>query len=699
MTDFLLVLCFTWYPFVSQLAAFNRPKKLLVFINPFGGKRKAPQIYHRKVEPLLRIARIEPTVILTQRANHARDSLQNLDNPTIKDFHGIICVGGDGMFAELLNGVIIRTQMEQSINFNNPESKLSRPFIPVGVIPAGSTDAVAFGVTGVNDPVTSTVHVIFGNTVNIDISAVHDSNDGETLIRYATSVLGYGFLGDVLLDSEKNRWMGPKRYDWAGFKKLLSLKAYEGEIKLHISTDAGSPKDPSDVCTTDCPLCERSFLKSKFSSSSPSSTSMTTVNTMIPSSVITTRIGGEQPLEERTKEEKRGEGRKTGNNCTSEDGNRNQKKNGFCVDEDSSILTIRGKFLSVNAATMSCRCEKSKKGLSPAAHLGNGCADLIIVSQCSRLDYIRFLMRTGYSLSSSPFDLPFVDVYRVKEFSYRPIPSGGGEDSTTITVENNNELDTRTTESSTTSNNNHQELHHVRQPPLSSENGNKSNKVPNGGEEGGVWNCDGEIIPSAAIRVKTHCQLLPVFGVGLENRLMNRITTSPSSTSATSLFLGGKKLSIRRNNKIQDISSAPSSPPLPSTPFHAMKTSHSFPLGIPLTDDDSLTEHNIIRSDLTSTVVPYDETKLWYTKEIHTAKKSRRAEEMNCCCCCFSAVVIVGFPLAVSCFEWKDEDEQRKADEEEPSHCISTSLNERKRTIIHTNKTKTNTKTFHWNKF
>lgn len=32
----------------------------------------------------------------------------------------------------------------------------------------------------------------------------------------------YGFFGDVMQDSEKLRWMGPKRYDLSGFKKFMS---------------------------------------------------------------------------------------------------------------------------------------------------------------------------------------------------------------------------------------------------------------------------------------------------------------------------------------------------------------------------------------------------------------------------------------------------------------------------------------------
>lgn len=317
-----------------------------MFINPFGGKRKGPQIYREKVEPLFKLAGIEVDVVLTERANHARDTLQDISTP-IKDYDGFVCVGGDGMFSEMLNGIIVRTQLQEGVNYQSAEVKLSRPGIPIGVIPAGSTDAVAFGVTGINDPLTSAIHVVFGKTMHIDVSAVHDSYNDDRFLRYVTSVLGYGFLADVLLDSEKNRWMGPKRYDWAGFKKLMSLKSYAGEIKLRVSANDGSPRD-HDLCESQCPLCAKSLQRSKYSLNDED----------MPADLM--------------------------------DNN-----------SPSSVLTIRGRFLSVNAATMACRCVKSKKGLSPAAHLGNGCSDLIVVSECSRLDYIRFLMRTGFATSQS----------------------------------------------------------------------------------------------------------------------------------------------------------------------------------------------------------------------------------------------------------------------------------------------------------
>lgn len=68
---------------------------------------------------------------------------------------------------------------------------------------------------------------------------------------------------------------------------------------------------------------------------------------------------------------------------------------GFCFvpESDSEWRTIRGKFLAINAASMSCACPRSPKGLSPAAHLADGTTDLILVRKCSRFDFLRHLLR------------------------------------------------------------------------------------------------------------------------------------------------------------------------------------------------------------------------------------------------------------------------------------------------------------------
>nr|QFF91275.1 ceramide kinase isoform 6 [Potamotrygon motoro] len=111
-----------------------RPKNLIVFINPFGGKRLGKQIYDEKVAPLFQLASITAEVIVTEYANHARDYLFEAD---LEKYDGIVSVGGDGMFSEVMHGVIGRTQKNACINQNHPNAELVPCDLRVGIIPAG----------------------------------------------------------------------------------------------------------------------------------------------------------------------------------------------------------------------------------------------------------------------------------------------------------------------------------------------------------------------------------------------------------------------------------------------------------------------------------------------------------------------------------------------------------------------------------
>lgn len=76
----------------------NRPRNLLVFINPFGGHGNAKQIWENKVASVFSAAGIACKVIVTESGDHADTYIQSaaLDN-----YHGIISVGGDGMFSQV----------------------------------------------------------------------------------------------------------------------------------------------------------------------------------------------------------------------------------------------------------------------------------------------------------------------------------------------------------------------------------------------------------------------------------------------------------------------------------------------------------------------------------------------------------------------------------------------------------------------
>lgn len=87
--------------------------------------------------------------------------------------------------------------------------------------------------------------------MGLDLVSVYDEN---RLLRLYASVLSYGYLGDVAYHSDQYRWMGPKRYDYSGFKKLVANKGYEGEIAMFSEIDSASE---CSKCYENCQNCLR----------------------------------------------------------------------------------------------------------------------------------------------------------------------------------------------------------------------------------------------------------------------------------------------------------------------------------------------------------------------------------------------------------------------------------------------------------
>ncbi|XP_070695688.1 ceramide kinase isoform X2 [Pempheris klunzingeri] len=349
----------------------SRPHRLLVFINPFGGKGKGRNIYHSLVAPLFEMAGISCHVIVTEQANHARDHLLKKD---LRGFDGVVCVGGDGMFSEILHGLIGRTQQEAGLCENDPAVALQPCPLHIGIVPAGSTDCVCYATVGVIDPVTSALHIIIGDSQPLDVCSVHQTS---ALVRYSVSLLGYGFYGDVLAESEKHRWMGPLRYDYSGTVVYLSNRSYAGIVQyLPADPVHSSPRDRTR-CLSGCSVCSRSTER-LFSHSSDSG------------SLYSSHFSQ------------------------------------FSTDSEGEWVTVEGKFRCVSLTCMSSSCPRSPEGLSPSAHLADGTGDLILVWDTHPLGFLKFLYR--HTSTQDQFDLPFVEVHRVKAVRFS-VPPGKEEES------------------------------------------------------------------------------------------------------------------------------------------------------------------------------------------------------------------------------------------------------------------------------
>ncbi|XP_061348923.1 ceramide kinase isoform X1 [Gastrolobium bilobum] len=431
--------CQKW---VNQLNAslkleVGRPRNLLVFVHPRSGKGSGCRTWEA-VAPIFSRAKVETKVIVTERAGQAFDVMSSITNMELNSYDGVIAVGGDGFFNEILNGFLsprlkapypptppdfvhlvkdngdslvlddneiveetssqsedqfplISSPKQSGSRISNPNSEDKAPEFPVpnewfrfGIIPAGSTDAIVICTTGARDPITSALQIVLGKRVHLDIAQVvrwktTPRSKVEPNVRYAASFSGYGFYGDVITESEKYRWMGPKRYDYAGTMVFLKHRSYEAEIAyLDVESD--------ETNLTSKRNRQGSLLRAL-------RTPRTSERCICRANC---KVCNEKP---------------------------SHASAGFCsltphlYSQERRWMKSKGRFLSVGAAVISCRNEKAPDGLVADAHLSDGFLHLILIRDCPHASYLWHLTQLTRR-GGSPLNFKFVEHRKTPAFTF-----------------------------------------------------------------------------------------------------------------------------------------------------------------------------------------------------------------------------------------------------------------------------------------
>lgn len=424
----------------------GRPRNILVFVHPKSGKGNGCRTWET-VTPIFSRAKVKTKVIVTQKAGQAFNVMASTSNKELYSYDGVVVVGGDGLFNEILNGFLSSRHKApyppgpSDINFpvdgngsvlihhgssetvaettsqNDDQSPLlssarqqngsglsnSRtedgscnidqgcqfPTFPeerlrFGIIPAGSTDAIVMCTTGTRDPITSALHIVLGKSVCLDVAQVvrwktTSESKVEPSVRYAASFAGYGFYGDVITESEKYRWMGPKRYDYAGTKVFLKHRSYEAEVaylevkseETNSTPERGrlsgrfralrSPnKSERVICRVNCTVCNKK----------PDHVSMGSPRTAL-----------------------------------------------YPPPEETRWLRSKGRYLSIGAAIIACRNERAPDGLVADAHLSDGFLHLILIKDCPHALYLWHLTQLARR-GGTPLNFKFVEHHKTTAFMF-----------------------------------------------------------------------------------------------------------------------------------------------------------------------------------------------------------------------------------------------------------------------------------------
>uniref|UniRef100_A0A0C9QN40 sphingosine kinase n=1 Tax=Wollemia nobilis TaxID=56998 RepID=A0A0C9QN40_9CONI len=199
------------------LDVLERPNRLLVLVNPFGGNKGGRGIFEEEVKPLLDVAGVSYTLQETQFQRHAKDIAKAMD---LSLYDGILCVSGDGVLVEVVNGLLERSDWEHAIK------------MPLGIVPAGTGNGMIKSLmTDADEPcivTNATFAVIKGHKRPLDVAVVAQGQ----VRSFSVLMLTWGLVADIDIESEKYRWMGSMRLDFYTFVRLLYLRHYSGSVSF-----------------------------------------------------------------------------------------------------------------------------------------------------------------------------------------------------------------------------------------------------------------------------------------------------------------------------------------------------------------------------------------------------------------------------------------------------------------------------------
>ncbi len=182
-------------------------KKTLLIVNPCSGKKRIKNDLFQVVQ-LLGASGRTVTVALTERRGHATELARNSDS-----YDEIVCAGGDGTLNEVITGLLS-----------------SGKNIPIGYLPAGSTNDFAKSLKLSINPVKATRDIIEGEPVPFDI--------GKFEARYFSYIASFGAFTEASYTTPQNmkNSFGHFAYLLEGTKYLPSITK---SLHVKITTDTG----------------------------------------------------------------------------------------------------------------------------------------------------------------------------------------------------------------------------------------------------------------------------------------------------------------------------------------------------------------------------------------------------------------------------------------------------------------------------
>lgn len=200
-------------------------KKLLILLNPKSGSGKGRELFQKQVAPLLRQAEAQYDLQITTHPQYAMEFVRTRKD-LLDRYAGIVVASGDGLFYEVLNGLMER------IDWRRACRELS-----LGIIPCGSGNGLAKSIAHhCNEPydpkpiLHATLVCVAGRATPMDVVRVELSHRNKHFVLYSFLSIGWGLIADIDIESERLRSIGAQRFTLWAIKRLITLRTYRGRL-------------------------------------------------------------------------------------------------------------------------------------------------------------------------------------------------------------------------------------------------------------------------------------------------------------------------------------------------------------------------------------------------------------------------------------------------------------------------------------
>ncbi|QID85533.1 sphinganine kinase lcb4 [Saccharomyces pastorianus] len=194
----------------------KRNRKVLVIINPYGGKGKAKKLFLTKARPILLESGCKIEIAYTKYARHAIDIAKDLD---ISKYDTIACASGDGIPYEVINGLYRRPDRVEAFN------KLA-----VTQLPCGSGNAMSISCHWTNNPSYAALCLVKSIETRIDLMCCSQPSYMNEWPRLSFLSQTYGVIAESDINTEFIRWMGSIRFNLGVAFNIFQGKKYPCEV-------------------------------------------------------------------------------------------------------------------------------------------------------------------------------------------------------------------------------------------------------------------------------------------------------------------------------------------------------------------------------------------------------------------------------------------------------------------------------------